>query len=119
MDRGEGYLRTARAALDAGDWAPAFENARTACELAAKALLTHMGKETTGKQHNVARQIIDAQLWPGGEPGKRLSKFLSDYTRAVYGFKDPADRSEAQRALRMASDMIERAHKLDGMASKS
>jgi HEPN domain-containing protein len=112
LDRAEEYLRTAKAALDAEDWAPAFENARTACELAAKAILTHIGKATSGKQHNVAPQLVQAGLWPGGDVGKRLSKFLDDYTRAVYGFTEPVTRSDAERGYRLAGEMIRKARTL-------
>ncbi|MES2154210.1 MAG: HEPN domain-containing protein [bacterium] len=105
----ESYLRTARAALEAGDIAPAYETARTACELAAKAILDQRGIPTSGKEHNVAPQLVQAGAWPGGDPGKRLSKFLNDYTRGVYGVGETIARKEAERGVALAEQMIKKA----------
>ncbi len=113
LDRAEGYLRTARAALENGDLSPAYENARTAAELAAKAMLARHGVTATGKEHNVAPQLVQAGLWPAGEPGKRLSRFLGDYTRGVYGFSEPVKPQDAERGLRLAGSVLERAHKTE------
>ena len=111
LARAEGYLRTAATALAAGDLAPAYENARTACELAAKHMLAAKGV-AVGKEHNVAPQLVAAGLWPGGEPGKRLSKFLGDYTRGVYGLAERIRASEVERGISMAGQMVEKARKL-------
>lgn len=108
LDRAEGYLRTAIAAADTGDLAPAYENARTACELAAKHMLTAKGI-ATGKDHNVARLLVENHLWPGGDVGKRLSKFLGDYTRGIYGFTERISRTEVDRGIIMAQQMIQKA----------
>jgi hypothetical protein len=108
LARAEGYLRTAAAALESGDLAPAYENARTACELAAKQMLAARGV-SVGKEHNVARPMVEAGLWPGGEPGKRLSKFLGDYTRGVYGFSERIRRLDVERGISMAEQMIAKA----------
>lgn len=40
VPQAQAYLRTAEAALAGGDYGPAYENARTAAELAAKHLLS-------------------------------------------------------------------------------
>lgn len=111
LTRAESYLRTAIGAAKRGDLAPAYENARTACELAAKHMLTARGVNT-GKEHNIARPLVEAGLWPGGDVGKRLSKFLGDYTRGVYGFKETISRNEVERGVLMAEQMIEKARKL-------
>jgi HEPN domain-containing protein len=111
LDRAEGYLRTARAALDNGDLPQAYENARTAAELAAKAMLARNGITATGKDHNVAPALVQAGCWPGGGPGKRLSRFLGDFTRGVYGFSEPIAVRDAERALRLAEQVIEKARK--------
>lgn len=108
LERAEGYLLTARAAFDAGLRPQAFENARTAAELAAKSVLQRAGIRY-GKEHNVARELVTAGGWPPGEPAKRLSKFLEDFTRGVYGFHEPVTSREAERALRLASEVIEHA----------
>jgi HEPN domain-containing protein len=111
LQRSAGYLRTAQAALANADHPQAYENARTAAELAAKHLLAVHGVATTGKDHNVAPHLAKAGLWPGGEPGRRLSKFLGDYTRGVYGFAEPVSKVEAERAIRLAGQVLERARK--------
>jgi len=111
LQRAEGYLRTAQSAADNGDTMPAYENARTAAELAAKFMLEKKGIPFS-KEHNVAPDLVKAGLWPGGEVGKRLSKFLQDYTRGVYGFDEPVRTADLSRALRLAGDLLAAARKL-------
>jgi|GEM_PF-3487766 len=112
LGRAEGFLRTARAALANGDWPQAYENARTACELAAKHWLERAGAPSSSKEHNVAPQLVKAGLWEGGVSGRRLSRFLGDHTRGVYGFSEPVTRDEAERGCRLADDIIRKARKL-------
>jgi HEPN domain-containing protein len=108
LARAQGYLATARLAADAGHPAPAYENARSAAELAAKAMLGASGIRF-GKDHNVAPDLVRAGLWPGGDLGKRLSRFLSDATRGVYGIAEPVRPAEAERAIRLAGNVLEAA----------
>lgn len=106
-----GYLRTADAALANGDWPQAYENARTAAELAAKHVLEARGI-AWGKEHNVAGKLTRAGAWPGGAIGTRLSKFLDDATRGVYGVGQAVTRVEAERGRKMAQDVIDVASKV-------
>lgn len=101
------FLRTADAAMEAGDYGPSYENARTAAELAAKHLLSQQG--VPPKAHNVAEALTQAGHWPAGEPFRRLSKFLGAHTRGIYGFHEPITSKEAQRALQLAMQVIEKA----------
>jgi hypothetical protein len=111
LQRAEGYLRTAQSAAENGDVMPAYENARTAAELAAKSMLQRKGLPF-GKEHNVASDLVQAGLWPSGQPGKRLSKFLQDYTRGIYGFDEPVRAADLGRALRLAGDLLAAARKM-------
>jgi len=87
----QAFLRTARAAQENGDHGPAYECARTAAELAAKAMLSQTG--IPPKRHNVANLLVGAGRWPAKE-FKRLSQFMGDDTRGIYGFHE---RSAAKR----------------------
>ena len=101
------FLRTADAALAAGDYGPAYENARTAAELAAKHLLSKQG--IPPKAHNVTEALTRAGHWPTGEPFKRLSKFLGDHTRGIYGIHEPVTGKEARRGVQLAKQVPEKA----------
>lgn len=105
----EGYLRTAQAAASNGDWPQAFENARTGAELAAKHLLARNGVVAVAKEHDVAPLLVKANLWPGGAQGRRLSLFLGDYTRGIYGLHESVSRGDAERGIRMAEVVIAKA----------
>jgi HEPN domain-containing protein len=111
LDRAFGYLRTAEAAFGNGDHPQAYENARTASELGAKHMLAGRSIATSGKDHNVAPQLVQANLWPGGDAGRRLSKFLNDYTRGVYGLAEPVSKAEAERAIHLAGQVLAKAQK--------
>lgn len=105
----EGYLRTAKAAAANQDWPQAFENARTAAELAAKHLLAREGIAAVAKEHDVAPQLVQADLWPGGELGRRLSRFLRQSTRGVYDVEETVRRGDVERALRLADAVLDKA----------
>lgn len=105
----EGYLRTAKAAAANHDWPQAFENARTAAELAAKQVLADHGRPAVAKDHAVTPQLVHAGLWPAGVHGQRLSRFLGDYTRGVYGLSEPVRRSDAESGLRIAEAVLAKA----------
>ena len=81
LQQARAFLRTAEAALTADDYGPAYENARTATELAAKLLLSKQGLPP--QAHNVAEKLVQAEHWPAGERFRRLSKFLGDHTRGI------------------------------------
>ncbi|HUR26185.1 MAG TPA: HEPN domain-containing protein [Candidatus Thermoplasmatota archaeon] len=104
----EGYLRTAQAAASNADWPQAYENARTAAELAAKHLLARNGIVAVAKEHDVAPLLVQANLWPGGAQGRRLSLFLGDYTRGIYDVHESVSRGDAERGIRMAQTVMEK-----------
>lgn len=101
------FLRTPKAALENGDLGPAYECARTAAELAAKTILRRAQVAAVARVHNVAPLLVEAGLWPGGETGRRLSKFLADSTRGVYGIGEPLTRNEVERGIRLAQQLID------------
>lgn len=105
----EGYLRTAKAAAENHDWPQAYENARTAAELAAKHLLARNGVKAVAKEHDVAPLLVRADLWPGGASGRRLSQFLGDHTRGVYGLAEPVRQRDAELGMRLAESVIAKA----------
>lgn len=107
VQQAHAFLRTAEGALAAGDYGPAYENARTAAELAAKHLLSKQG--IPPKAHNVAEALTQAGHWPAGEPFKRLSKFLGDHTRGIYGFHKPVTGKEAERGVQLAKQVLQQA----------
>lgn len=102
----EGYLRTAKAAAANHDWPQAFENARTAAELAAKHLLARNGIHVVAKEHDVAPLLVQAGLWLGGDQGRKLSRFLRQSTRGVYDLEEPVRRGDAERGIRMAETVL-------------
>ncbi len=63
------------------------------------------------KTHNVADALVNDKHWPPGEPFKRLSKFLGDHTRGIYGFHDPVSGKEALRGIQLAKELITLAEK--------
>lgn len=109
LKQAKAYLRTAEQALEAGNNGPAYENARTAGELAAKHLLSKAGV-TPPKEHNVAAELVTANQWPSAD-FKRLSKFLGDHTRGIYGFHDLPSATEAKRGIQLAKEIVTLAEK--------
>jgi hypothetical protein len=105
LRRAEAYFRTAVAAVKEGDPDPAYENFRTAAELAAKALLQHL-EVPYPRSHNIGGTLAQAGCWPKGEQGRRMSVFLASSTRAVYGFTQDVDPLAVQEAHRLADQMI-------------
>lgn len=111
LDDAAAFVRTAEAALANGDIGPAYECARTAAEFAAKWMLRRQGSTAVTKEHNVAPQLVRAGLWPGGAQGRRLSQFLADATRGIYGVGEPLGRSDAERGIRTAKRLLELARR--------
>lgn len=103
LSQAEAYLRTALAALENKDFGPAYENARTSAELSAKHMLAQSGKPP--KKHNVADLLVEAGRWPEKE-FKRLSQFMGDDTRGIYGFHDAVTGKEALRGVTLAKEVL-------------
>jgi hypothetical protein len=61
------------------------------------------------KAHNVAEALTKEGHWPAGEPFKRLSKFLGDHTRGIYGFHEPITKKEAERGIKLAGEVLAKA----------
>ena len=108
LQRAGQYLRTAHAAQANGDTDAAFENARTAAELAAKSMLAHAGVRY-GADHNVSGTLVRAGLWPRSRAAP-LSKLLGEFVRGVYGFTNEVRPTDAARAIRLAGSVLEAAH---------
>ncbi len=108
LDRAKEYQRTALAAAVNKDLNAAFENARTAAELAAKSMLV-VAQHGYGKDHNVAPALVKTGLWPAGRDASKLSRFLGAYARGVYGLAEPVEPSEAQEALAWADRLVREA----------
>lgn len=101
------YLRTAQAALQAGDMDASFECARTAAELAAKALLTRH-EVPFSETHNVAGALVKAGLWPRGR-GSDLSEFLSAFVQGVTAFGRELQARDVEKGIRLAGELVKRA----------
>jgi HEPN domain-containing protein len=111
LARGVEYLAAAKDSRVARRWSIAYEEARTACELFAKAiLLTKTGAYP--RDHNVAPALFQAGLMPGGLDARELSRFLNDHTRGTYGFGDEPSEAEAERAAAVAQVVREHAEGL-------
>lgn len=107
LRRAQQYARTARSALDATDYDAAFENARTAAELAGKAGL-HAKTGRYGQKHNIAGAMVQAGIWPRSQ-GAPLAKLLDEYVRGVYSFTRPVRIQDAVKAFRLAAKVVEAA----------
>lgn len=103
-DRARQYHATAESARAAGHLDAAFENARTAAELACKSLLEHAGVPYP-EEHNVAGAMVRHGLWTRGRAAP-LSKLLQEYVRGVYSLHRPVSGQEARRATQLAGTVI-------------
>lgn len=83
----------------------AFEAARHAAELAAKAILVRAGKEYP-EQHAVAGKLAQHSLIPQGVEARKLQKLLSRFTLGTYGFEQPVHDADVSDALRMAERLV-------------
>lgn len=104
-ERAQEYLEAAEDSLKEGRLNVAYDEARTAAELAAKATLA--GK--TGsfpRDHNPAGKLFQEGLVPEGMNPKELSRLLGDHTRGTYGFQDPVEEEEVEDAVRTARKLL-------------
>jgi HEPN domain-containing protein len=102
--RGQEFLDAARASRDAGRSAVAYEEARTAAELFAKALLlVRLG--SFPHKHPVGGLLQQHGLIPSGVSPRALSRLLSDSTRGAYDVGDRPSDDEVEDAIALASRM--------------
>lgn len=103
--RAKEYLAAAEASYEGRRFAVAYDEARTAAELASKAILSRAGL-TFKKEHNVAGDLRDASLLPTGIGASSLSRLLGDASRGTYGFDTPPSRVEAKDAIATAKALF-------------
>lgn len=90
----------------------AFENARTAAELAGKAMLATIGKNP--RYHAIGGDLYQAGFVPPTIDPKTLSRLLKERTRADYGSGEPIDEAAAVEAITMASALVAQAANVIG-----
>ena len=105
LARSEEFRASAQADEVEGRWNAAQENARTACELAGKAMLLHATGDYPRK-HAIGGALYDADLIPLGIDPARLSRLLKERTRADYGFFNPVPAEDAREAVGFATCMV-------------
>lgn len=103
--RAREFQAAAKLSFDAGHLNVAFEEARTAAELAAKLLLFRAAGERP-KDHNPAGRLQELKLLPTGVGAKDLSLLLGQFSRGAYGFNESVSEAEARQALKIASKMV-------------
>ncbi len=113
LDRAQEFLESAVSDLDADPPRPhvAYADARTAAELAGKALLL----DATGsypKEHAIGGALYQADLMPPDTDPRALDRFLRDHTRARYGFLDRLGTEDAQDAIELARRLVRHAEDL-------
>lgn len=104
--RAEQFLAAAASELEAGRLEVAFALARTAAELAGKALLLARTGSYPTRDHAIGRHLEEAGVIPPGIDKRQLAHLLTQYTRGEYGFAEPVHRREAERAVRMARALL-------------
>lgn len=112
LDRAHEFLESAAADAAADPPRPnaAYADARTAAELAGKALLLH----ATGsypKEHAIGGLLFREQLIPAELEARELDRFLRDHTRARYGFLDRISPQDAEDAVWLARAFTEHAER--------
>lgn len=103
--RATDWQRMAELGLQDGRLEAAYECARTACELAGKALLQEkLGRYA--RSHEIQGDLFRERLIPAAVNAKRLSKLLGDFTRGTYGVGPRVSSSEASSAVALAKAMV-------------
>lgn len=110
LDRAHEFLESAIADLTAEPprTHASLADARTAAEIAGKALLLH-ATGTYPKQHALGGALFEARLIPPTTDPRELDRFLRDHTRARYGFLDRVPVHEAQEAIDLAHALLDHA----------
>ena len=84
----------------------AFEAARHAAELAAKARLVERGVRYRN-EHNVAPALAHHGLLPRGVDGAALSRILSAVTLGTYGYDRPMREGDLEQAQDFAARLLQ------------
>lgn len=106
LDRAEEFLSAANLLHESGLYNAAFDDARHAAELAAKALLLyHSGSYPT--KHQVASELHKAGLIPHHIPPKMVSRLLAGFTTGRYGFRQEKGHEEVAEALTVATALLD------------
>lgn len=102
------YLRSARRNLELGpeQSAVAFDEARHAAEVAAKALVLHATGTDLGKVHSIGGSLAHAGLIPLSLDEKRVARLFAEHTRGSYGYYEGIDRPAVEEAIEAAERFI-------------
>lgn len=105
IEGAEEWLGVARKSREEGWNHAAFESARKAAELAAKALL---GRKTGGypKDHDVSGILYRERLIPADVAARELSRLLAAVSVGTYAFDQAVHRKDVAWALRIAERMV-------------
>lgn len=99
------WLATAREQSAAGRRHVAFEAARLASELAAKAILLE-ALGTFPKEHQVTGTLFAHGLVPESVEARDLARLLAEFTLGRYGFDRPTLGADVARAIGIAERMV-------------
>lgn len=105
-ERAEEWLEVAQGAIEEDFVHAAYECARTAAELAAKAMLLRIAG-TYPKRHDVSDDLRQHALLPDNIKARDLRALLQSFTLAVYLFNDPVTKRQARDAVRIARRLVE------------
>lgn len=106
LKRARQFLDAAQAEGAAGWREVAFALARTAVELAGKALLLVKTGTYPPKEHAIGGMLARAGLVPRGMDKGELAQFLAQYSRGEYGVFESVSAREVTRALGLATTLV-------------
>lgn len=107
LERAQEFLAAAQDNLDARRCNVAHEDARTAAELAGKALLQH-ASGSHPRRHAIGGDLHQLGLLPPDIDARAVARLLKERTRADYGF-GPVDAADAAKALGIADALLRHA----------
>lgn len=102
----EEYLDSALADFEANRYHVAYENARTAAEIAGKALLLQ-AQGSYPQKHAIGGDLFQAGLIPKHLDPRRVSRLLKERTRADYGYLEPIPPDEISEAIEIAKSFLQ------------
>ena len=85
----------------------AFDEARHAAELAAKAILLRAEHVIVEKDHRMGRHLGRYGLMPSTYAIKAWNRFFAEHTKAAYGLYEQLDQQEIAEAISMAQTMLQ------------
>lgn len=101
------WLAAAEDEREANRYNVAFEAARHAAELAAKAILYESTGSYPDRKHDVSGPLAQNNLVPQGVRASDLSKLLSEFTLGTYGFGRTVHKKDVNQAIRLARRMVD------------